>query len=206
MKRASHAQDQAAAAAAAAGMALLMLGLTPSYNATSSSPSPPNISMPTPHSPTELPFAKAISSASITARCTWTGVLFVPHCLRKVKPLTAHDIVPVRLPSFVTKNTRRIVTHSGHSMPFGFGRRGCPGASIGRGIVKTLVGAVVRNYRLSRAETSALRPLSFWRDGVSWWDERTGPWFWRNFGLQGLTSWLVDFKVELTRREEHTPL
>ena len=90
MKRASHAPDQAAAAAAAAGMALLMLGLTPSYNATTSSPSPPNISMLTPHSPTELPFAKATSSASITARCTWTGVLSVPHCLRKVKPLTAH--------------------------------------------------------------------------------------------------------------------
>jgi cytochrome P450 len=39
---------------------------------------------------------------------------------------------------------------SGLSMPFGFGRRGCPGASIGQGVVKAMVGAVVHNYRLSR--------------------------------------------------------
>jgi hypothetical protein len=64
-------------------------------------------------------------------------------------------------------NYGRMALDSGHSMPFGFGRRGCPGASIGRGIVKAMVGAVVRNYRLSREADSALGPLSFWRDGLS---------------------------------------
>ena len=51
----------------------------------------------------------------------------------------------------------RMYADGGRSLPFGFGRRSCPGASIGRGIVKTLVGAVVRNFRIARPTTVRLK-------------------------------------------------
>eukprot|EP01047_Picozoa_sp_COSAG01_P073149 COSAG01_NODE_11835_length_1850_cov_2.483724_1_plen_184_part_00 len=61
------------------------------------------------------------------------------------------DGTAVRRGDVVGFSYGRMHAETARSLPFGFGQRACPGARIGRGLVKALVGAVVGHYRLSRA-------------------------------------------------------